>query len=191
MIKGIFESFNMKILWDLFFSCFKVGLFTFGGGAAMLPLLQAEFVERKKWVNEKDLMDYYSIGQCTPGIIAINTATFIGYKKAKLCGGVVATLGMITPSILIILLVASVLRGFMDNQQVIHAFAGVRIVVVALIIDAVIRLWKKGISGNFSVFMFVCSLLLLFLASFSPIMIVITAIILGGLYQMWQWRKSK
>ncbi|MBQ8436839.1 MAG: chromate transporter [Alphaproteobacteria bacterium] len=179
----------MKILWDLFFSCFKVGLFTFGGGAAMLPLLQAEFAERKKWVSEKDLLDYYAIGQCTPGIIAINTATFIGYNKGGILGAVIATLGMVMPSLIIILLIASILRGYMDNPYVIHAFAGIRIVVVALIANAVVGLWKNGIRNIFSGVIFILSLLLLVFADFSPVMIVLVALLTGYLYQIWQRRK--
>ncbi len=179
----------MKILWDLFFSCFKVGLFTFGGGAAMLPLLQAEFTERKKWVSEKDLLDYYAIGQCTPGIIAINIATFIGYNKGGILGAVIATLGMVMPSLIIILLIASILSGYMDKPYVIHAFAGIRIVVVALIANAVISLWKNGIRNIFSGVIFIISLLLLLFADFSPVMVVLSAIIAGYLYQIWQRRK--
>jgi len=181
----------MKILWDLFFSCLKVGLFTFGGGAAMLPLLQAEFVERKKWVEEKDLLDYYSIGQCTPGIIAINTATFIGYNKGGILGAIFATLGMVTPSLIIILLIASILQRFMDNQYVLHAFAGIRIVVVALIADAVMRLWKKGVNGVFAILMFSVALILLVVGGFSPVMIVMVAVVCGYSYQLWIRRKIK
>jgi len=179
----------MKILWDLFFSCFKVGMFTFGGGAAMLPLLQAEFAERKKWVSEKELLDYYAIGQCTPGIIAINTATFIGYNRGGILGAVIATLGMVMPSLIIILLIASILKGYMDNPYVIHAFAGIRIVVVALIANAVVGLWKNGIRNIFSGVIFILSLLLLVFANFSPVMIVLVALLAGYLYQIWQRRK--
>lgn len=181
----------MKILCDLFFSCLKVGLFTFGGGAAMLPLLQAEFVERKKWVEEKDLLDYYSIGQCTPGIIAINTATFIGYNKGGILGAIFATLGMITPSLVIILLLASILQRYMDNSYILHAFSGIRIVVVALIADVVIRLWKRGVKGTFSILMFGVSLVLLIWGGFSPVMIVVMAVVCGYSYQLWIRRKTK
>lgn len=179
----------MKMLWDLFFSFFKVGLFTFGGGAAMLPLLQAEFVERRKWVTDSELMDFYSIGQCTPGIIAINTATFVGYKKQGKIGAIAATLGIVTPSLIIILLVASILSKYMHNPYVIHAFAGIRIVVVALILDAVVRLWKQGVKGRFGWGMFALSLLLLVAAGLSPVMIVIVAGVAGYAFQLYLRRK--
>lgn len=181
----------MKMLWDLFFSFFRVGLFTFGGGAAMLPLLQAEFVERRKWVTDSELMDFYSIGQCTPGIIALNTATFIGYKEKGVIGAVAATIGIVTPSLIIILLVASVLRNYVDNEYVVHAFAGIRVVVVALILDAVVRLWKQGVASRFGWALFAVCLLLLILGGFSPVMIVIFAGVAGYLYQFWLRRKRQ
>ena len=94
----------MKQLLLLFITFFKVGLFTFGGGYAMLPLLQDELVRRRKWTTDEELLDYYSIGQCTPGVIAVNVSTFIGYKQKGIVGGCVSTLGMIMPPLLIIML---------------------------------------------------------------------------------------
>lgn len=135
----------MKILADLFMTFFKIGLFTFGGGYAMIPLLQAELVRKKKWSSDEELMDYYCIGQSTPGIIAINVATFIGYKRARSTGAVAATLGMVSPSLIIIMSLAHVLNMYMDNPYVAHAFAGIRIVVAALIAEAVFSLWKKAV----------------------------------------------
>ena len=96
----------MKEYWELFYSFAKIGAFTFGGGYAMLPLIQREVVEKKHWATEEEIMDYYAVGQCTPGIIAVNTATFIGYYKKGIIGGIFATLGVIFPSIVIILLIA-------------------------------------------------------------------------------------
>ena len=130
-------------LWKLFRLFFKVGLFTFGGGYAMLPLLKAEVVEKRRFLTEEELLDLYSIGQCTPGIIAVNVATFIGYKQAKTRGAIVATLGMIMPSIIIITLIGSVLKHFTDNRYVGYAFWGIRICVVALILDIIYDLAKK------------------------------------------------
>ena len=106
----------MRKLWKLFKLFFKVGLFTFGGGYAMLPLLKAEVVDKRRYLSEEELLDLYSIGQCTPGIIAVNVATFIGYQQARIKGAIVATLGMIMPSIIIITLVASVLGHFIRPQ---------------------------------------------------------------------------
>lgn len=177
------ELLKMSELWALFVSFFKVGLFTFGGGAAMLPLLQAEFAEKRKWITEDELMDFYSIGQCTPGIIALNTATFIGYKRYKTAGAVVATTGIVMPSLIIITLVASVLQNFMTNEYVVHAFAGIRAVVVALILDAVAKLWKRGVQGRFGITVFAASLGVLLVFKLSPITVVIAAAATGYIYQ--------
>ena len=110
------------MLWDLFLTFFKMGAVTFGGGYAMLPILQREVAENKKWSTEEELMDYFAIGQCTPGMIAVNVATFVGYKQKGFSGGLAATLGVITPSMLIITAIAIFLSSFAANPFVIHAF---------------------------------------------------------------------
>ena len=175
----------MKLLWQLFFSFFKVGLFTFGGGYAMIPLLQAELVEKRKWISESDLMNYFSIGQCTPGIIAVNVATFCGYKMKAKTGAVIATFGIIVPSMILIILIASVLHNFLDNPYVIHAFAGVRIVVVALIAETLISFWKKGIRDKTGIAVFLVSTGLLIGLGVSPAVIVLLAVAFGLILQKW------
>lgn len=171
--------------WNLFWTFFRVGLFTFGGGAAMLPLLRAEVAEKNRWVTDEELLDYYSIGQCTPGIIAINTATFVGYKLRGVTGAVLTTLGVVAPSIIIIMLIAAVLQNFMDNPYVTQAFAGIRIVVVVLVAEAVVELWKKGVHGRIGLAIFVLSLFLLVFLHFSPIAVILTASAIGLAYLKW------
>lgn len=147
----------------------------------MLPLLQRELVEKRNWVTEEELMDYYAIGQCTPGIIAINTATFIGYKRRKLAGGIIATLGFVLPSIVIITLIAAFLKNFASLRLVTSAFSGIRICVCALILDAVIRLYKKAVTDKVSAGIF---LVVLFLSLFTEVpsaAIVVGAGVLGCL----------
>jgi len=165
----------MISLWKLYVTFFKMGLFTFGGGYAMLPILQKEAVEKQKWVTEEELLNYYSIGQCTPGIIAVNAASFIGYKLRKISGLISATLGVISPSLIIIILVAALLRQYMDNQYVQWAFGGIRICVIALIIDTVWNMWKKGIKDVRGYLVFVVAALLMWLFNLSAILIVILA----------------
>lgn len=133
----------MKHYLDLFCTFAKIGVCTFGGGYAMLPILDRELVERKGWVTTEQLADYYAIGQCTPGVIAVNTATFVGIQQAGVWGGIVATLGLVFPSVLIITLLAAFLSGFAHLPMVIHAFGGIRAGVVALILSAIIRLAKS------------------------------------------------
>ena len=141
----------MKELFDLFWTFCKIGALTFGGGYAMLPLIQREIVENKKWSTEKEILDYYAVGQCTPGVIAVNTATFIGYKLRGIIGGIVATLGVIFPSIVIILIIATFLQNFADLAIVQSAFAGIRVAVVALIITTVVKLIKSSIKDYLGV----------------------------------------
>ena len=122
----------MNLYLDLFTTFAKIGVCTFGGGLAMLPLLQREVVEKKKWATEAELTDYYAIGQCTPGVIAVNTATFVGYMEKGVLGGIIATLGMIFPSLVIITVIAAFLSNFAHIPAVIHAFAGIRACVFLL-----------------------------------------------------------
>ena len=136
----------MPILVDLFLTFARVGVCTFGGGYAMLPILQRELVENKKWSTEEELADYYAVGQCTPGVIAVNTATFVGRGQAGIAGGVCATLGLVFPSIVIIMVIAAFLQNFMHISWVIHAFNGVRAGVVALILSSVIKLYKTSVT---------------------------------------------
>lgn len=133
----------MNLYWKLFWIFAKVGVCTFGGGYAMLPILQRELVEKRGWVREEELTDYFAIGQCTPGVIAVNTATFVGHKLKGPAGGVVATLGVVFPSIVIIMVIAAFLQNFAELPVVIHAFNGVRACVCALILSSVLKLRKS------------------------------------------------
>ena len=135
----------MNILIDLFLTFAKVGVCTFGGGYAMLPILQRELVENKKWATEEELADYYAVGQCTPGIIAVNTSTFVGRSQGGIAGGIIATLGLVFPSLVIIMVIAAFLQNFMHLELVVHAFNGVRAGVVALILSSVIKLFKNAV----------------------------------------------
>lgn len=130
---------------DLFLTMAKVGACMFGGGYAMLPILQRELVDKRGWATNDQLADYYAVGQCTPGVIAINTATFVGSSQGGIIGGVVATLGLVFPPLVIILLVASVLQNLMHIEWVIHAFAGIRATVIALILNSVIKLFPPAV----------------------------------------------
>ena len=135
----------MSILFDLFLTFARIGVCTFGGGYAMLPILQREVVEKKGWATDEELTDYFAVGQCTPGIIAVNTATFVGRSQAGIAGGVIATLGLVFPSLVIIMVIAAFLQNFMHLSWVAHAFNGVRAGVVALILSSVIKLFKNAV----------------------------------------------
>ena len=169
----------MRQLIDLFVSFFKIGLFTFGGGYAMLPMLQREIVEKHKWATEDDVLDYYAIGQCTPGIIAVNTATFVGVKLAGALGGAVSTVAVVSPSLIIITIISTILRNFAEYAVVQHAFAGIRVAVAALVVVSVVKLFKKGVKDVLGYVIFAVSLLLVFFLDVSPIWVVLAAIAIG------------
>lgn len=135
----------MKQYLNLFFTFAKIGVCTFGGGYAMLPILQRELVDNKGWATEEELADYYAVGQCTPGVIAVNTATFVGYNRLGWLGGVVATLGVVFPCLVIIMAIAAFLSNFMHLDVVVHAFNGVRAGVVALILSSVLKLLNTSL----------------------------------------------
>ena len=169
----------MKELFDLFWTFCKIGALTFGGGYAMLPLIQREIVENKKWSTEKEILDYYAVGQCTPGVIAVNTATFIGYKLRGIIGGIVATLGVIFPSIVIILIIATFLQNFADLAIVQSAFAGIRVAVVALIITTVVKLIKSTIKDYLGVIIAIIAFVISAFIGLSPVYVVIAAALTG------------
>ena len=150
----------MNIYLDLFLTFAKVGVCTFGGGYAMLPILQREVVEKKGWATDEELTDYFAVGQCTPGIIAVNTATFIGYKHKGIPGGVLTTLGVVFPSLVIITAIAAFLSNFADIPVVQHALAGINAAVVALIAASVLKLGKSTLKNGAAIAIFLCVLAL-------------------------------
>ena len=171
----------MKDLFSLFLIFAKMGAITFGGGYAMLPILQRELVQSRGWVTDEELLDYYAVGQCTPGIIAVNTATFIGYKRKGILGGIFATLGVVSPSVVIITLIAAFLRNFTDIPLVQNAFSGIRVCVCALIVQAVYKLLKSSVKNVSTALIFLIVLLLMVILSPSPILIVLAAGLTGVL----------
>ena len=180
----------MNILLDLFATFAKVGVMTFGGGYAMLPILQREVVDSKGWATEEELMDYFAIGQCTPGIIAVNTATFIGQKQKGVAGGIVATLGVAFPSLIIISLLAGVITTFSHLTWVQHAFGGIRVCVCILILNAVVKLLKKAVIDIPTTLIFLAvALCSFFLSSISPVVYVLLAGVAGILLKNWEVRK--
>lgn len=169
----------MPILIDLFLTFAKVGVMTFGGGYAMLPILQREVVDRKHWATEEELMDYFAIGQCTPGVIAVNTATFVGQKCRGISGGILATLGVIFPSLVIITCLAGIIEQFSHLAVVRHAFAGIRICVCILILNAVVKLLRKAVIDRATGVIFLLVMAAAFFTSISPLVFVLGAGLCG------------
>ena len=150
----------MNILLQLYATWFKMGLFTFGGGYAMLPMIQREVIEKHKWATEEEVMYYYAIGQCTPGIIAVNTATFIGYKLKGVIGAIVATLGVVSPSLIIITIIASVLTNFAEIPVVQHALSGINVGVCVLMTVSILKLFRSNIKDNWGIAIFAAAFFL-------------------------------
>lgn len=180
----------MKEYFELIWTFMKIGAFTFGGGYAMLPLIQREVVENKHWATEEEVMDYYAVGQCTPGIIAVNTATFIGYYQKGILGGFLATLGFITPSIIIILSIAGLLQNFSDLAVVQHALSGIRIAVCVLIFNAITKMAKSGIKDFTGIIIFVIALILTYFSILPTIAIIILAAVTGLIVQSMKVRNE-
>jgi chromate transporter len=170
---------KLRKLWNLFWVFAQIGVTTFGGGYAMLSILQREIVEKYGWATEEELMDYYAIGQCTPGVISVNTATFIGYKLYGIPGGIIATLGVVFPSIIIITMIAIFLVNFASLAVVKHAFNGIRACVTVLIFDSVIKLGKKSLRDNICRTIFLAVLALAMITDIPTVLLVVLSGVAG------------
>ncbi len=168
----------MARLHELFFSFAKIGATTIGGGYAMLPLIEREVVEKKKWISGEDMLTCIAVGQITPGVIAVNTSTFVGYRQRGIPGAIAATLGMVVPSFIIISLIAALLSNFADLPPVQWAFRGIRVAVAALILDALLRL-LKGVINLIPLLISLISLILPAFFSLSPVWVILGAGIAG------------
>lgn len=169
----------MKIYLDLFLAFFRIGALTFGGGYAMLPMFKKELAEKNNWCTEEDILDYYAIAQCTPGVIAVNTASFVGMKKKGIPGAIVSTLGVVAPSVIIITFIAAFVSHFSDNVYVKHAFAGIRLAVCSLVTITIYGLLKKNVKGFITAFLAVAAFVFTYFLNISPIVAVVLAAVLG------------
>ncbi len=184
------ENLLMKKLIQLYVSWFKMGLFTFGGGYAMLPMIQKEVIEKYHWATEDEVMDYYAIGQCTPGVIAVNTSTFIGYYQAGVPGAIAATLGVVTPSIIIISIITGLITNFSSLAIVQHALNGIRVAVCMLMINAVLKLGKGNIKNKIGFLIFAVALIFAMFTKVSTVLLVIGAGIAGVVFSRIGWLKK-
>ena len=170
---------GIKILFELFAVFFKIGAVTFGGGIAMLPILERELSDKRKWVSSDELLDYFAIGQSTPGIIAVNVATFVGFKKNGILGGIVATFGIVCPSLIIITAIALFINNFSQIEWVQKALVGINISVAALLTYSVINFAKKSVKGIIGIIFFLISFLLIFVLKVNTVFVILGSAILG------------
>lgn len=177
-------------LWLLFWTFAKMGVMSFGGGYAMLPILQREVIDNRGWATEEELMDYFAIGQCTPGIIAVNTATFIGQKLRGVAGGITATLGVVFPSLVIISLLAGLITSLSHLTWVQDAFSGVQVCVCVLIFNAVVKLLKKSVIDKRTAGIFLIVLIGGVVLNISPVWFVVAAAAAGVTLKNWEARSK-
>lgn len=164
---------------NLFWSFCRIGGLTFGGGYAMLPMLQKEVVETHKWATEQELLDYYAVGQATPGVIAVNTATFIGYKEKGILGAIFATSGVVFPSLAIIMSIAGFIDSFSDLNIVQHAFSGIRVAVGVLILNALVKMVKGSVKDILGIILFVATFIISIVFNISVVYIVVASALIG------------
>lgn len=181
---------NNDSLLRLYLTFFKMGLVTFGGGYAMLPILEREVVEKYRWADKEKVLDYYAVSQGLPGIIAVNVAVFIGYHRKKVPGGVAAAFGVVSPCIIIITLIAACLQSFQNNPYVQHALGGISVCVCALIASTLLGLWKKSVKDATGLVIFLVVSALSLFTSISPILIVVAAAAAGILIQEVKRRRA-
>ena len=182
--KGRNKMKNKKMLWELFSTLFKIGLFTFGGGYAMIAFFESEFVEKKKWLDKEEFLDMVAIAESTPGPIAINSATYVGYKNAGVLGAACATLGVVLPSFIIIYVISLFLDAFLTFELVGYAFKGIQAGVVYLILSAGIKM-LKGMKKNAMSVTILCAVLVCMIAfsvlavDFSAILFILISGVIG------------
>ena len=181
---------KLKQLFGLFGAFAVVGVTTFGGGYAMLPALQREVVEKRRWATEEEVMDWYAIGQCTPGVIAVNTSTFIGYRLRGVPGAITATAGMVFPSLVIITIIAAFIQQFAHLAAVQHAFAGIRIAVCALVLQSVWKMAKKGVVDIPTGVILVVTFAAVAFFGVSPVLMVVIAAAAGILINVVRGRRA-
>ena len=169
----------MRELWELFCIFLRIGAFTFGGGYAMLPLLRTELIDKRNWMTQEQVMDCYAVAQCAPGIIMVNTAVLVGYQRRGLLGGIVCALGTVVPSLVIIISISAFLQSFSEIAWVQHAFGGIRVAVLALVVTAIVSLVKAGCRDWFGWGLCIITFVLTAWLSISPIWCIIGAGLLG------------
>lgn len=172
----------MKKIFELFTAFAGMGAVCFGGGYAMLPLLEREIVQKRGWATQDEIIDYYAIGQCTPGVIAVNVSTFIGYKRSGIAGAIASTSGMLFFPFIIITIIAGLLKNFADNFYVQRAFSGIAVCVCVLIINAVLTLWKKSVRNGFGYVVYMVVLLLAMITDISSVFFVLASGFAGIVY---------
>lgn len=181
---------KIKEFFELYFTFVKIGTFTFGGGLAMMPIMQRELIEKRGWLTEEELIDYFAIGQSTPGIIAVNVATFVGYKKLGWFGGILCTLGVVTPSWVIIMLLAGAISSIDKYPLAQKALKGINVAVAALLTSVIVKFAKKTIKNIWNVLFMLLAFALIYFLKVQSVWIIIASLIIGCLITLYRQKKS-
>ena len=182
---------KLKQFLELYFAFVKIGAFTFGGGLAMMPIMQRELIEKRGWVSEEELIDYFAIGQSSPGIIAVNVATFVGYKKLGCLGGIIGTLGVVTPSWVIIMLLAGAISSVDKYPLAQRALRGINVAVAALLTSVIVKFTKKTIKNFWNALFMLLAFALIYFFKVQSVWIILSSLIIGCLLTLYKQKKHK
>ena len=181
---------KLKQFFELYFAFLKIGAFTFGGGLAMMPIIQRELIEKRGWITEEEMIDYFAIGQSTPGIIAVNVATFVGYKRLGWLGGIIGTLGVVTPSWVIIMLLAGAISSVDKYPVAQKALKGINVAVAALLTNVIVKFTKKTIKNILNAFFMLLAFVLIYFLKVQSVWIILSALIIGSLLTLYKQKKA-
>ena len=181
---------KLRQFLELYFAFFKIGSFTFGGGLAMMPIMQRELIERRGWITEEELIDYFAIGQSTPGIIAVNVATFVGYKRLGWLGGIIGTLGVVSPSLIIIMILAGAISSVDKYPLAQKALRGINVGVAALLTSVIVKFFKKTIKSVWNAFFMLLAFVLIYFLKVQSVWIIIASLITGCLITLYKQKKA-
>ena len=180
-----------KTLWKVFLTFFKIGAFTFGGGYAMIPFIQRETVEKHGWISDDDILEIVAIAESTPGPIAINSATFVGYRTCGVWGSFCATFGVVLPSFVIISLISALLSEFQDIKWVQYAFFGIRAGVLALVLKALWGMYKKCKKNIFSYCVMAFAFVMSAILDLNVLIVIVCCAAFGLIHSLWAARREK
>ena len=181
---------KLKQFFELYFAFVKIGTFTFGGGLAMMPIMQRELIEKRGWITDEELIDYFAIGQSTPGIIAVNVATFVGYKRLGWLGGIIGTLGVVTPSWVIIMILAGAISSIDKYPLAQKALKGINVAVAALLTSVIVKFSKKTIKNIWNALFMLLAFALIYFLKVQSVWIIISSLLAGSLLTLYKQKKK-
>ena len=182
---------KLRKFLELYLAFVKIGAFTFGGGLAMMPIMQRELIEKRGWLTEEELIDYFAIGQSTPGIIAVNVATFVGYKRLGWFGGIIGTLGVVTPSWVIIMLLAGAISSVDKYPLAQKALRGINVAVAALLTSVIVKFSKKTIKNVWNAFFMLAAFALIYFLKVQSVWLILAALVTGSLLTLYRQKRTQ